>query len=115
MSRTYRRKNITKPGDLKQLGALYGENERFYSRRFGQMAPLWDGDDYESYREEAIRKFHSDLTWAFVDYSSAPKSYRKIREREYRQVVRRALALIARGEEEPIIPNRPQRVAWDYW
>lgn len=116
MARTYRRRSIRKLGDLKQLGVIVGEGDMVFHGRTGLRSPLWDGASYDEYLEDSIRKFRSDLKWGYVSYSTAPRWFRNLYERSYRQRVRTELARWWKGDvEEPLIPNKPNHAGWDYW
>ncbi len=118
MSRTFRRKDFS-PFDIAKRGYLYGENDVWA----WDLEPKWKNpfyrrpapSSYEEYKKTAINQFHRDASSRYyVNYNSAPKEYRNIRNRSLRTTHRNELhkiKLLGDGELTPFTHN----VGWDYW
>ena len=126
MSRTFRRKNLSKHTAM-TLGALAPENHVIHFwRRFKEPGPNWaycGFSSYKDYAEARLRDFHSDGCRYYCNYNKAPKAYRKLKEYSFRMAHKREMHRVFKecladpfGEDDscqlrPFIHD----AGWDYW
>ena len=104
MSRTFRRKDFT-PTDIMKWGNMFGENDVWSYTGDLRWKDDWrekrrPSESYEEYRHHTISEFHRDAGMRFfVNYSSAPKCYRKLRNSSLRTTHKTELHNIFLDEE----------------
>lgn len=109
MSRTLRRRTLS-DHDKRMLGCLYGENS---SIRGLTVAENY-GMSYREYFNIYSNAFHRDKKYKFfVNYNTAPKSYRKVRNRQLRA---KHMQSIKTFDGFDIVLERfIHNASWDFW
>ena len=126
MSRTFRRKNLSKLAAM-SLAAIAPENHVIHFRRCFKEPELlwaaWGFSSHKDYVEARLRDFYSDYCKHYVNYHNAPKSYRKMKEQIFRTAHKQEMhrvfkeCLAEPSGQDDSVQLRPFKhdAGWDYW